>query len=803
MLTELSPRTLSGSALRMKSLNRKLFRDLVKIRGQVIAIGLVVASGVGVLVMSLSVLDSLTVTSKTYYDRYAFAEVFGAVKRAPERLATRVADIPGVQTVQTRITRIAILDIEGFEEPVIGKLVSIPERGESLLNKLALRAGRLVQPDQPDEVVLSEPFAEAHNLYPGDSFRALMNGKKRKLRVVGIALSPEYVYAIGPGALMPDDKRFGVLWMGREALAAAYDLDGAFNDITLTLLRGTSPEPIIERLDNLLERYGGVGAIARKDQISNWFLMNELQQIATMATIMPAIFLAVAAFLANMVLARLISTERTEIGLMKAFGYSNVEIVWHYAKLVVVMTGFGIVLGWGVGAVFGRITTELYTELYRFPLLIYKPRLTVFFIGTVVSLAAALLGTISVVRRAAALPPAEAMRPPEPPVYRKASGLSAKVTAWLDQPTRIVMRHIARNPIRSGLTSVAVALSIGVLIMAMQWIDSINHLVRVYFEEGQRQDLMVGLVEPQSSGAMLEFAHLPGVLAVEGSRVVGADMRAGTRRHRGQVQGVRPEDQLQLVYDVSGEVIKVPPEGLVIATKLAEKLAVNVGDILYIEVLEGRRPTLAIPVVGLFETYIGMPAYVHIDNLSKLMMERPSIEFANLLVDENKEAELYRRLKDMPEVAAVMVKQAAIDTFYKTMAETMMIFVSFFAAFAFALGFGVIYNSARISLSERGRDLATLRVLGMTRLETAYILLAEVGLLVVFALPLGCVSGYMLAAVMTAGFETELFRIPLIIESATYGMAILLALASTVVSAAFVRQRLNGLDMISVLKTRE
>ncbi|MBT8423116.1 MAG: ABC transporter permease, partial [Gammaproteobacteria bacterium] len=769
----------------------------------VIAIGLVIASGVGVLVMALSVQTSLQITSDAYYDRYQFGDVFAGVKRAPESIASRIADIPGVRTVQTRIGQLAILDIQGFDEPVIGRLASIPERSEPLLNKLALRAGRFIAPDNPNEVVLNEPFAEAHDLRPGDQFSALMNGKRRTLRVVGIALSPEYVYAIGPGALMPDDQRFGVIWMGRKALAAAYDLDGAFNDVSLTLLRGAAPEGVIEHLDQLLERYGGVGAIARKDQISNWFLMNEIQQISTMATIMPTIFLLVAAFLANTVLARLISTERTEIGLMKAFGYSNGEIILHYVKLVCVMASFGIVLGWGVGAVFGRITTELYAELYRFPLLIYSPGLEVFALGTVISLAAALAGTISVVRRAAELPPAESMRPPEPPIYKQASGLTARLTGWLDQPTRIVLRHIGRTPVRSVLTSLAVALSVAVVIMAMQWMDSINHLVQVHFVEGQRQDLMIGLVEPDANRAIHEFARLPGVLSAEGSRIVGAHLRAGPRSYRGSVQGVRPDDRLQLIYDVSGEIIRVPPEGLVVSTTLAEKLEVGLGDMIEVEILEGRRSVIEMPVVRLFETYIGMPAYMNLETLSRLLLEQPSIEYANLLVDKNREAELYRQLKDMPEVSAIMIKQAAIDTFYKTMAETMLIFVTFFAVFAFALGFGVIYNSARISLSERGRDLATLRVLGMTRLETAYILLSEVGLLVVIALPLGCIVGYMLAAVLTASFATELFRIPLMIEASTYGMAILLALASTAVSAAFVRRRLNGLDMIAVLKTRE
>lgn len=787
----------------MRALNLKLLRDLARIRGQVIALGLVIASGVGVLVMALSVVSSLQVTADAYYERYNFAEVFAGVKRAPESLVSRIADIPGVRTVQTRITRLAILDVAGFEEPVIGLIASIPERGEPLLNKLALRGGRFVAPDSPDEVVINEPFADAHGLHPGDSFSALMNGKRRNLRIVGVALSPEYVYAIGPGALMPDDQRFGVMWMGRKAMAAAYDLDGAFNDVSLTLLRGTAPQAVVEHLDQLLERYGGVGAIPRKDQISNWFLMNEIQQIATMAMIMPTIFLIVAAFLANTVLARLISTERTEIGLMKAFGYSNAEIILHYVKLVCVMASFGIVLGWGVGAVFGRVTTELYAELYRFPLLIYRPGLDAFAIGTLVSLMAALGGTISVVRRAAELPPAESMRPPEPPVYKRASGLAGRLTGWLDQPTRIVLRHITRTPVRSVLTSLAVALSVAVVIMAMQWMDSINHLVQVHFVEGQRQDLMIGLVEPDASRAIYEFERLPGVLAAEGSRIVGAQLRAGPRSYRGSVQGVRPDDQLQLVYDVSGEKIRVPPEGLVVSTKLAEKLQVGLGDEIEVEILEGRRAVLTMPVVQLFETYIGMPAYMHIDALNRVLLEQPSIEYANLLIDKNRQAELFRTLKDMPEVSAIMIKQAAIDTFYKTMAETMFIFVTFFAVFAFALGFGVIYNSARISLSERGRDLATLRVLGMTRLETAYILLSEVGLLVVVALPLGCVVGYLLAAMLTASFATELFRIPLLIEASTYGAAILLALASTAVSAAFVRRRLDGLDLIAVLKTRE
>lgn len=787
----------------MRALNAKLFRDLLHLRGQVLAVGLVVASGVGVLVMALSVHQALKETSEAYYERYRFADVFAGAKRAPDWVGERIAEIPGVQVVQTRISRMATLDMPGFAEPVIGQLVSVPEDGQPLLNQVALQAGRWVRRGQPDEVIVNEPFADAHGLALGDTFGAVINGNQRRLRVVGVGLSPEFVYAIGPGALMPDDQRFGVLWMGREALAAAYDLDGAFNDVTLGLLRGASPVAVIERLDRILERYGGVGAFARADQLSNWFLSNEIQQIQLLARILPAIFLAVAAFLTQMVLGRLIATQRGEIGLLKAFGYTDLEIGWHFVKLVIAMTIVGVLMGWGIGAWLGRVTTELYAELYRFPLLIYRPAAGVFAIGAFVSVAVALAGTLGAVRRAARLPPAEAMRPPEPPSYRKGALLDGPLGAWLDQPTRILFRQISRWPARSAVTSLGVALAIGVLIMAMQWMDSIDHLAQVHFYDAQRQDLMVGLVEPQARRATQDFAHLPGVMAVEPTRIVGADLAFGNRTHRGSIRGVHPDARLEPIYDASGAVIDVPPGGLVLGTKLAEKLGVEVGDTLRVEVLEGRRPTLELPVVNLVEVYIGVPAYMHIDALDRALGERPSLEYAHLVVDESRANELYRALKDTPRIAAVMSREAAVKTFYETMAESLMVFISFFAAFAVALGFGVVYNSARIALSERGRDLATLRVLGFTRQEIAYILLGEVGLLIFVALPLGCVAGRLLAWMMTSIFETELFRIPLVVDSTTYGTAMLLVLASAAVSGALVRSKVNRLDLIGVLKTRE
>jgi putative ABC transport system permease protein len=787
----------------IRPLDRKLLRDLWRLRAQVLAIGLVIASGVGLLVMSLTSVEALRDTADAYYERYRFANVFAEVKRAPEYLLERIAGIDGVQTVEARVVHVAVLDIDGFEEPVLGQLVSVPEDGEPRLNRLALRQGRYPQLGAPDEAVLSEPFALAHSLHIGDSVRAVINGGWRELHVVGVALSPEYVYTIGPGALMPDDRRFGVVWLGHKALQTAFDLDGAFNDVTLSVLPGTDPEQVVDRLDRLLARYGGVGAYSRADQASNWFLTNEIRQLETLASFLPTIFLAVAAFLTNMVLARLIAVERAEIGLLKAFGYGNVDVAWHYVKLVLAIGTVGILLGSFAGYWLGLYNTTMYAEFYRFPFLLYRPGPAPFIVAAAASLAAALLGAIAAVRRAAQLPPAQAMQPPAPTMFRRSRISRLDVARLLDQPTRIVMRQAARWPVRSFVTSAGIAMSIAVLVVSLQWLDAINRIVDVYFLQAQAQDVTVGLTEVRSAAAVGELARLPGVSSVEPMRAVAAKIRAGPREQREAVQGVPAHQLLSKVYDAEGRAVDLPREGLVISTMLARLLAVAPGDHVTVEVLEGRRPVLEVPVASTFETYIGSPAYMEIGTLNRLMHEPPSVTAVHLRADPRRRAELFRELKQIPSISSVTLRSAAVATFHDTMARTLLIYVGFFIVFSAILAFGVTYNAARIALSERGRELATLRVLGFSRGEISYILIGEIGLLTFIALPLGAACGSALARMLVGAFRTELYRVPFVVESSTYGWALLGGFLATLASVLLVRRRLDRLDLIGVLKTRE
>jgi putative ABC transport system permease protein len=532
--------------------------------------------------------------------------------------------------------------------------------------------------------------------------------------------------------------------------------------------------------------------------------MNELEQLATMATILPTVFLSVAAFLVYTVLARLIAVERSEIGLLKAFGYTNAEIGWHYTKLALAIAALGIAGGSVLGAYLGLFNTRQYAEFYRFPFLIYRPDAAAFVIAALVSLAATVVGALVAVSRATSLPPAEAMRPPAPAAYRRGWLTSSLIARRLDQPTRIALRQIARYPLRSALTTVGIALSVGLLVMTFQWRDSIDWIARVYFFDAQHQSMMIGLADERATSVLEEAKRLPGVLAAEPVRFVAAEFFAGTRRHRGAITGLPADAKLQPIHDdATGRQAAVPPEGLIIGTYLAEKLGVGAGDRVWVDVLEGRRPSGFVTVAGTVEQTISTPAYMDLDTLNRWLRIRPSVDYLNLLVDRHAEAELFAKLKDLPAISAIMVKQAAIDSFYDTIGEHMLIFIGLFTGFAAALGIGVAYNSARIALSERSRELATLRVLGFTRGEISYVLLAELALLAAAALPLGYLAGRGLTALISLAFETELFRMPMVIDPSTYGFAIVFAIAATVVSGALVRRRIDSLDLIAVLKTRE
>ena len=230
-------------------LDRKLLRDVWNLKGQALAISLVIGAGVAMFIMYLSTFHSLRLTQQTYYDRYRFADVFAGMTRAPLHLRERIAEIAGVARVDTRVVVDVTLDVPDLAEPASGRLIGIPIPRQPTLNDLFLRRGRFPAPGVADETVVSEAFAIKRSINPGDRIGAIVNGRRRELEIVGIALSPEYIYAIRPGELIPDDSRFGVFWLDNRGLAAAFDMEGGFNSLALTLQPGASEPDVIASLD--------------------------------------------------------------------------------------------------------------------------------------------------------------------------------------------------------------------------------------------------------------------------------------------------------------------------------------------------------------------------------------------------------------------------------------------------------------------------------------------------------------------------------------------------------------------------
>lgn len=788
----------------MKELDRKIFRDLVHMRAQFVAVALVVACGVASYVSMVSTYRSLLLSQSEYYSNYRFANVFAQLKRAPDSVVSQIANIHGVATVQMRVVRDVTLDVPGFAEPATGRLISIPDQQVPMLNDLFIQQGRYVAKGHSEEVVASQPFVQANHLQVGDSISAVINGRWKRLVITGVALSPEYVYEVRSGAeFAPDNQRFGVLWMGYEALASSFNMKGAFNDVSLTLSPGASEEDVLTRLDQTLQRFGGTGAYGREEQVSHRFLSDEIAQNRVTGTVLPAIFLGIASFLVSIVLSRLVATQRSQIAILKVFGYGNSAIGMHYLKMALLPVVASVVVGVGLGWYLGSALTAMYAGFYRFPVLRYELEPRVVLITVLWSVGAAVLGALASVRHAVDLAPAEAMRPEPPARYQL--GFTAKI--GLDRKctpaVRMILRSLERRPIKALLTSLGMALAIAMLIVGFYFFDAFNYMLDFQFRNVQREDLMVAFNEPRSSRAAFELAKFPGVLHSESFRLVPARLRFEHRSKRTAIFGLRPDGSLRRVMDRNLKVFDLPPDGLLLSGKLAEILNVRLGETVTVEAMEGVRPVRNVPVAGITDELIGTSAYMEIGALNRLMHEGGTISGGFLSVDPVQLPALYTDLKRTPAVSAVVLRDAALKSFNDILYQSLAIFTSVLMAFACVIAAGMVYNGARIALSERGRDLASLRVLGFTQGEIGIMLLGEQAILTFLAIPLGFAIGYGICMLMPVLVNTELYRMPLVVNRSSYALSFLVVTGAAFVSGLLVRRRLRHLDLIEVLKTRE
>lgn len=787
----------------MSPLDHKLLRDLWHMKGQAIAIGMVIAVGVAMLVMMSGLVTSLNETRAAYYERYRLADVFAPVTRAPDRLLQRLAAIEGVGTVETRVNGGALIDLEGADVPVQAQAVSLPDLRSPRLNDVFLSDGRMIDSDRSDEILLLQSFAVAQGLRPGDRISATMNGARRSFRIVGLAQSPEFLYTTAPGEIIPDDARFGVIWMSRSALAAAYDMEGAFNEALLSLSRGANEDAVLDAVDRILDPYGGTGSYPLADQTSNRFLSQEIIGLEASAVGVPPIFLAVAAFLLYIVINRMVQSEREEIGLMKAFGYTNTEVGAHYFKLVMAIAIGGALAGCLLGIAGGRALVEFYANYFKFPFLVFQLDPAPFVTGVGASILSASIGGLMVLRGVFALTPATAMRAPAPPDYSRTGRAGRALNAWLDQPSRMVLRRITRQPGRMAGAMIGIAAGMALSVSMITIYAGFDRTVDLTFNVVDRSDVTVSFTHAASESTIFELRRMPGVSLVEPVRYVPAVLRNGLETYRGVITGLSSEPRLFRALDADLREIPLEGPGIVLSTAMADILNIGPGEMLTVEVREGRQPDLRIPVTAVAESLLGAPAYMDLDALNRALREPGRASGAYMSIDQARAREIYRALQAMPTVAGVSLNSDAEAAFLTLMNSGAGAIRYVMGAIAFVITFGIVYNAARIAFAERIRDLASLRVIGFTRAETAFVLLGELAVVTLLALPFGGVLGYHLSFGIAAGFSNELYQIPVVFDLASYGFAALVVIGAAIASGWLVKRDIDRTEMVLALKTRE
>jgi len=783
----------------VSAINRMLWRDLIALRMQSITIALVIAAGTAAFVATMSTHTSLTSARDRYYQESRFADLFVRLHQAPTALADSIASLPGIAAVATGQMHAARIAIDGVDALLSARLINLPL--QDTVNALQLRAGSWPEPGST-EILLGEAFASRRGLLPGDRIRAVTNGREQTLSIAGIAASPEYLIGVGEGG-MADDRTFAIIWMDGERLAAAFGMQASFNTLALRVAPGASARALKTELDLTLSRYGSRGAYGREEQPSHRALTQEINEQRVFATVLPTIFLAVAAFILNVVLSRLVGTQRDRIATLKAIGYPSLLIARHYLLLAALVVLAGNVIGLIAGKALGAWMTGLFTDIFRIPGSTHQIEPWVAGVPVAVSTLGALAAATLSVREVLRLSAAEAMQPPAPPVYHHHGGGFQKRPSGRSPATTMIARSILRRPVRAALTVLGMAGAIAILVAGSWWRDAFDRMIGLHFGVAMPADLHLGIVRAVPERVIHQVARLPGVIQTETRRSVPVRIGTGERAERLQLETLANEPRLRQPIDAQGRPVPPPPAGLMLGDRLARTLRVAAGDTVQVEFLDGRQRIRELMVGAVYDEPMGRSAFISEQELRGATGDAAQVNVVSVRIARSDLPSLVAALKQFPAVTGVFDKQALIDHIRSNTERNLLVFTGVLSLFAAAIAAGVVYNSARIALAERRWELATLRVLGMNQNEVSRLMLGELALQSLLAVPIGCLAGRLLAALLVDMMSAETFTIPVTILPRTYAWAVGVMVITSLASAFAVHRRLARLDLIAVLKTRE
>jgi len=792
----------------MKPLQRKLIRDLWGRKGALATLLVIMAIGVGAYVGMASVWRDLDGARAGYYRDQRLAHFVVDLKRLPQWAVKESATLPNVSALRGRVRQAVLMELPGVERPIPGAAISMPQARRPVLNDVRLRSGSWFSGSNEREVILDHAFAQARGLRPGDRIKALLLDRQHELLVVGTAQSPEFVYLIPPdGGFAPDPSRFGVLYAGEEFLRNSGDLQGAWNQLVGTV-HDTSATAVANTLALLSERldpFGVTLATSMRDDPSVRYLEDELAGLEVQSRVLPALFLGVAALVLNVLLGRLVAQQRSVIGTLRALGYPAAAVTRHYLAygLVVGLAGglAGLAMGWWIQ---GQMVT-MYHDFFALPGLAPQLHPDVVLTGLAISLLFAAAGTWKGVRGAARLAPADAMRPPPP--ERAGRVLPERIPGlWRRLPFagRMLLRTVFRNPFRSLVSVVAAAVSTTLVFTALSMVDALAYLMRYEYQRVAHQDFTVGLRDPDAVQAAAEVERLSGVARTEPQLTVISDLSHGPYRKRVGVMGLPPGGRLYTPLDGSGNPLVMPDAGLVLNRKLAEILHLRPGDTLRLRPLIGQRQEVTAEVAAVTDNFFGLTAYADIRYLSRLLGEAEAANAVLGALQPGAGAEpLLDELKRRPTVVGIGERLRAFNLMEETFGETMGAMIGVMVLFSGSIAFGSVLNAALVSLSERQREVATLRTLGYRSGQVARLLAGEGLLLNGLGLLVGLVAGVGLAHLLSVAYSTELYRFPAVILPGTLLLSAVVVVLFVATAQLILFWMIRRLDWLAVLNVKE
>ncbi len=792
----------------MSVLDRKLRRELRGHAGMLLAVTSIIAVGVACMVTLGSSYRNLSEAKQLYYAQCQMADFSIELKKAPLSALDEIAAWPEVASIRPRIRQYAAVDLEGVAEPLNGLVLSLPDRKQPVLDDIVLRQGGYFTDRRDNEVIVNEAFARYHRLRPGQWIKLLLNNQQQELFIVGTSISSEFVYLLGSGSITPDPKRFGVFYLKRSFAEEVFDFKGSANQVLgrLSATAGGNPNEVLRRAEERLADYGVFTTTALEDQMSNKFLSQEIKGLKSFAVVTPTMFLAVAALVLNVLLMRLAQQQRMIIGTLKALGYSDRQVFWHYLKLglAVGMAGGFIGCAWGWWMADGM--TNMYHSFFQFPDLKNRFHWDVHLTGIAVSVGCAVLGCIRGSRAVLKLQPAAAMRP-NPPRSGKAIILERAGWLWKSLSTgwRMVFRNLFRSRLRTLAGIFGAAMGGSVLVNGFMMEKSIRYFLDFQFQNVLRSDYDLTFKDERERDAVAEVAKLPGVDRAEPLLNVACTFGNGPHRKKGAITGLNSDARLTVPRDRDGNPVRIPAHGLAMTRIMAEQLHSKVGDWVTVEPVKGEKAVRRAPVVEISDSYLGTAVYADIRYLSRLIGEEFAVSGVQVLGDNNpaNRKAFFRALKQIPALQSIAGRRDMVRTLDETLVNNQRVIIDVILLFSGIVFFGSILNSSLISLAERQREIATLRVLGYGPWEIGSLLFRESMIATLIGTLVGMPLGYLLTVVTAATYASDMFRLPIITTPEIWLQTLAFAIVFALLSHFAVQYAVHKMDWLDALKAQE